>query len=239
MPPSTATPIPAFAKPAISTLLSWGLLIALGACAGPDSPDAEEHASSPAQGMPAVGQESPSTVPSSDLFTEQELFWTELSALCGLAFEGEAVEAPQDSDWWTATLVMHVRECTEDVIRIPIHMDEDRSRTWVLTRTPTGLRLKHDHRLADGTPDASNTEYGGDTMERGAATRQEFPADAYSIDAVPARAQQFWYVEVEPGDRFVYGLERGGSELRYRVEFDVTNPVPPPPPPWGFEDPGG
>ena len=46
---------------------------------------------------------------------------------------------------------MHVRECSEDAIRIPFHVGEDRSRTWVVTRTANGLRLKHDHRHEDGS----------------------------------------------------------------------------------------
>jgi hypothetical protein len=54
---------------------------------------------------------------------------------------------------------------------------EDRSRTWVITRTATGLRLKHDYRHTDGTPDAL-TMYGGDTVGPGTAQRQSFPADA-------------------------------------------------------------
>jgi ABC-type amino acid transport substrate-binding protein len=165
---------------------------------------------------------------------EQEAFWTRLQALCGQAFEGRLVQAPPEDGWWRAErLVMHVRECGEREIRIPLHVDADRSRTWVVTRTAAGLRLKHDHRLESGAPDASNTLYGGDTAGPGAAWRQEFPADAYSVGVVPARASQFWYLEAQPGDAFVYGLEREATGLRYRLEFDLTRPVEPPPAPWG------
>lgn len=165
---------------------------------------------------------------------EQEIFWERLTALCGQAFEGTLIEAPPEDSWWEAErLVMHVRECDEEEIRIPLHVDDDRSRTWVVTRTGTGLRLKHDHRLEDGTPDTANTDYGGDTRLPGSVWRQEFPADAYSVDAVPARASQLWYLEIRPGDAFVYGLRREETGLRYRVEFDLTRPVEEPPPPWG------
>jgi len=165
---------------------------------------------------------------------EQETFWERIEALCGQAFEGRPIEAPDGDSWWEADrLVMHVRECDDHEIRIPLHVDDDRSRTWVLTQTPTGLRLKHDHRLEDGTPDEANTNYGGDTLLPGTIWRQEFPADPYSVNAVPARESQLWYLEIRPEEVFVYGLRREATGLRYRVEFDLTRPVDPPPPPWG------
>jgi hypothetical protein len=165
---------------------------------------------------------------------EHETFWERITELCGNAYEGTLIAAPPDDSWWEADrLVMHVRECDDDEVRIPLHVDDNRSRTWVLTRTATGLRLKHDHRLEDGTPDEANTDYGGDTLLPGSEWRQEFPADAYSVDAVQGRATQLWYLEIRPGEAFVYGLRREATGLRYRVEFDLTRPVDAPPPPWG------
>lgn len=203
----------------LSALVALGGLVLTGC--QPDAPP-------PPDGVPeetAVG-----------LSPEQEIFWSELEELCGEAFRATPIEAPADSNWWEAELIMHVRECGEDEIRIPLHVDDDRSRTWVVTRTETGLRLKHDHRLEDGAPDASNTDYGGDTTTPGTQWRQEFPADAYSIDAQPGRASQLWFLEIRPGEVFAYGLRRDATGLRYRVEFDLTEPVEPPPAPWGFED---
>lgn len=171
------------------------------------------------------------------LAPEQEAFWSGLEELCGGAFPGKVVLAPEGDGWWEVTeVVMHVRECFEDEIRIPLHMDGNRSRTWVVTRTPTGLRLKHDHRLPSGEPDESNTQYGGDTRGVGSAWRQEFPADAYSVEAVPARASQSWYLELRPEADFAYGLRREATGLRYHLEFDLTRPMEPPPAPWGFEE---
>jgi hypothetical protein len=165
---------------------------------------------------------------------EQETFWEQVSELCGNAYEGTLIAAPPDDSWWEADrLVMHVRECGDNEIRIPLHVDDNRSRTWVLTRTTTGLRLKHDHRLEDGTPDEANTDYGGDTLLPGSIWRQEFPADAYTVNAAPARESQLWYLEIRPGEAFVYGLRREATGLRYRVEFDLTRTVDEPPPPWG------
>ena len=181
------------------------------------------------------GAEQPEPVTAEGPSPEQEVFWENLEDLCGQAFRGEPREAPEDSDWWEADLVMHVRVCSDDEIRIPLHVDDDRSRTWVVTRTDAGLRLKHDHRLEDGTPDPTNTDYGGDTTEPGSETRQEFPADAYSVDAVPGRATQHWFLEVHPEDVFAYGLDREENGLRYRVEFDLNEPVETPPAPWGAD----
>jgi len=162
-----------------------------------------------------------------------DAFWSALQSLCGKAFAGRVTEAvPADTVFSRAALVMHVRECSRDTIRIPFHVGADRSRTWVITRTPEGLRLKHDHRHADGTEDAV-TQYGGDSRAPGTATVQEFPADAHTAVVVPAARTNVWTVEVRPGSRFAYALRREGTERRFRVEFDLTTPVSLPPPPWG------
>lgn len=190
-------------------------------------------ACAPDPGLPEAGEPV-------GLSVEQERFWKGLEALCGGAFEGRLFMAPEDDAWWEAErIVMHVRQCDADEIRIPLHIDENRSRTWVVTRTATGLRLKHDHRLDTGEPDLANTWYGGDTATPGTVWRQEFPADAESVAAVPARESQLWYIELRPGDAFVYGLRREATGLRYHLEFDLTRPVEAPPAPWGFEDAAG
>ena len=130
---------------------------------------------------------------------------------------------------------MHVRECSDAEIRIPFHVGDDRSRTWVITRTPDGLRLKHDHRLADGSEDEV-TQYGGDTRDTGTVEWQEFAADSHTAQLIPAAVTNVWTVEVVPGQLFAYALRREGTDRRFRVEFDLTQPVPAPPAPWGFED---
>jgi hypothetical protein len=173
-------------------------------------------------------------------------FFAALLPLCGQAFEGRVVsDDPADAGWASQRLVMHVRECSEDEIRIPFHVGEDRSRTWVVTRTAQGLRLKHDHRHQDGSSDAL-TMYGGDSAGPGSATRQAFPADAESI-AVFLREDRAvsvsntWALELQPGRAFAYDLSRPASgpnlERHFRAEFDLTTPVPAPPPPWGAGSP--
>src|SRR3990170_4674639 len=63
------------------------------------------------------------------------------------AFAGRLTESnASDSAFARSRVVMHVRECSPGEVRIPLHVGEDRSRTWVITPTGSGLRLKHDHR---------------------------------------------------------------------------------------------
>ena len=169
----------------------------------------------------------------------KDAFFSRLSGLCGKAFEGRIASPPvaADRDFAGKRLVMHVRECSADTIRIPFHVGENRSRTWVVTRGRSGLRLKHDHRHEDGSEDKL-TQYGGDASLPGSASRQEFPADAetkalFVRENIPQSLTNVWAMEAEPGRTFAYELRRPGRF--FRVEFDLTRPVAPPPPPWGSE----
>ena len=156
--------------------------------------------------------------------------WTELQSLCGQAFEGRMTEgtAAGDAEIGAQRLVMHVRTCNANEIRIPFHVGENRSRTWVLTRTAAGLRLKHDHRHEDGSEDRV-TQYGGDAVSfDGLAV--DFPADAHTGALIPTAATNIWTIAVEPQRTFTYALRREGR--RFRVEFDLTKPVAAPSKPW-------
>lgn len=167
------------------------------------------------------------------LTSPQTEYWRSLASLCGNSFLGRVIESsPPDTVMSRQVLHMHVRECSRDTLRIPFHVGPDRSRTWVLTPTATGLRLKHDHRHEDGSEDRV-TQYGGDTRGTGSATHQEFFADDHTATLIPAARTNVWTIAVVPGERFVYALRREGSERRFRVEFDLKRPVAPPPPPWG------
>lgn len=182
--------------------------------------------------------------------TPQDAFWQALSSHCGKAYAGRLVsnEAP-DADMRGTAMVMHVRECSANRIAVPFHVQRadgtwDRSRTWLITRTATGLRLKHDHRHEDGKAD-STTLYGGDTATPGSAGAQEFPVDAESIALFKSEGRtvsitNVWRVEIDragaPAARFAYQLTRQPPNVRlFRVEFDLTRPIAPPPPPWGHE----
>ena len=114
------------------------------------------------------------------------VFWESLEALCGQCFEGRLVESqPPNESFDGQRFVMHVRRCNDNEIRIPFYIGDNRSRTWVISRTETGLRLKHDHRHEDGTEDEI-TQYGGDTQGTGTAAVQDFHADAFTANLIPA-----------------------------------------------------
>jgi len=158
--------------------------------------------------------------------------WSRLAALCGKAYQGTVVQAPAgDTTFANRSLVMHVRECNDSSVLVPFHVGDNRSRTWVLTRTARGIRLKHDHRHEDGMPD-SITQYGGDSRLVVTPARVEFPADSQTRELIPAAAANVWTVEIDTA-HFVYALRREGTDRRFRIEFDLTRPVSAPPPPWG------
>lgn len=171
-----------------------------------------------------------------DTISPQDQFVARLKAHCGKAYAGRVVSTDAaDADMRGQTLIMHVRGCHADRVEIPFHVGTDRSRTWIVTRTNTGLRLKHDHRHEDGSADAV-TFYGGDTADAGSATRQTFPVDAESIvsfraNKLDASVTNIWAMEVND-DSFAYELRR--ANRFFRVEFDLTKPFAPPPAPWGW-----
>jgi hypothetical protein len=160
--------------------------------------------------------------------TPQDAFWSELQQLCEAAAEGVLLQAPPGDTQIdpAARLVVHFRECGDDELRFPLHVDENRSRTWVFIRHDDRLELRHDHRHPDGTEEA-NTWYGATTLDAGTATRQEFVTERNGM-------RFGWAVEIEPDQRFTYGTIRDG-EWRHHLEFDLTRPVAAPPPPWGHE----
>lgn len=162
-----------------------------------------------------------------------------LASYCGQAFEGRVVSAdPVDDDWRRARLVVHIRDCGPDGFSLPLSLDEDRSRTWVLTQAgpDEGWELRHVHLHEDGAADKLSL-YGGLSRSGSGDWRQEFPADAFSrelfaSEGIPASAQNVWAVEVDSVARLLaYELRRPGRF--FRVEMDLSRPVPLPPAHWG------
>jgi hypothetical protein len=163
-------------------------------------------------------------------------FWNHLDALCGQAFEGQLIDHPEgETDFVGQRLVMHVRDCHRDWIRIPFQVGDDRSRTWVITRDEGRIRLRHVHRHEDGTPDEVSM-YGGLATNRGQATVQYFPADEQTRQVIEAAFSNVWMIGIEPGQTFTYGLRRLGTPRVFRIDFDLQRPIDPPPPPWGWVD---
>ncbi|MBL0690025.1 MAG: hypothetical protein JJW02_11510 [Pseudoalteromonas sp.] len=164
-------------------------------------------------------------------------FFDNIAAHCGKAFEGKVTvdNATGASSFADKKLVMHVRKCNERELQVPFHVGDDASRTWIITKTGSGLSLKHDHRHKDGTDDVS-TMYGGHTLDAGFANMQSFPADQYSKElfvsqGIPQSVGNTWQMYIYP-EKFTYRLIRQGRE--FRVDFDLTKPITPPAAPWGY-----
>lgn len=161
-------------------------------------------------------------------------FWDSLNQLCGKAYSGEVLAAPANDSFRGNELVMHVRSCDSEVIRIPFFVGEDKSRTWVFTKQEDQILLKHDHRHEDGSEDEV-TQYGGLSTNTGLAHLQMFPADQETSDLIPAASTNVWWVEIQDGEYFTYNLRRIGTDRYFSVKFDLSREVETPDAPWGWE----
>ncbi len=168
----------------------------------------------------------------------QEVFWNNLKNHCGLAFAGGLSKEPPGDEMLTGTelLIVHFRECIEDTIKAPFHIeientdDWDRSRTWFFIRHEDRLELRHDHRKPDGSEDDNNW-YGGFTEEPGTGHIQEF---IYYGREDPDRKRLGWRIQIFPDEQYIYGTIRS-DDYTWRVDFDLTQAVDAPPAPWGHE----
>jgi len=166
----------------------------------------------------------------------QEQFYARLRALCGHAYEGRVVSSEAaDREMAAARLVIQVRSCSDERLVIPFHVGNDHGRIWIVSRTPTGLHLRHEHRRADGSEEPVSG-YGGDSDGPGNPRRQQFAADQASRDLfvradTPASITNVWAIEIVPGRMLAYELRRPGRF--FRAEFDLSRPAAAPPPPWG------
>lgn len=167
--------------------------------------------------------------------TGSEKFWEKLSSYCGQSFEGEITsEALADDSFTGKKIIMHVKSCEENRMRIPFFVGNDKSRTWILTTKDNLITLKHDHRLPDGTPDEV-TQYGGTTSNTGLEHIQFFPADQETYNLIDYAATNVWWITVDD-NTFTYNLIRIGSERVFTITFNTTKPVETPDAPWGWKD---
>ena len=174
--------------------------------------------------------------------TPAAAFLANLDSHCGEAFPGRLTLEPPGDDMLQGEelLVVHMRGCGENEMMLPFHIEGldgewDRSRTWIFRlHENTRLELRHDHRQPDGTEDQV-TWYGAFTLGDGTPTQQEFLRETPAADG----SVRGWRVIIEPGVRYVYGTIRDG-EWSWRVDFDLSSPLPElPPAPWGYEDGSG
>ncbi len=170
-----------------------------------------------------------SSSPSDDLFSV-------LVSLCGKVFSGEMTFPEDGLDAFAGKkLVAKIEQCSDTEVRVPFHVGEDESRTWVFTKLSTNetsqIELKHDHRHKDGTPDEV-TMYGGmskttrlssfdQSLER-ALYQQSFPADKYTQQLIPEASTNIWTVSINQSlDTLTYYLSRHGKprfEAKLKLE---------------------
>ena len=167
----------------------------------------------------------------------QDAFFNSIRAHCGKAYEGKVTVDNQPSSAFDARLIMFVRKCSDSQLQIPFYVGENASRTWLVTKTGSGLSLKHDHRHEDGSHDTV-TMYGGHTSDAGYNEIQSFPVDEYSKqlfakEGLPQSITNTWQMYIYE-DVFSYRLVREGRE--FRVDFDLNKAITPPPAPWGYID---
>ncbi|TQV73708.1 hypothetical protein FLL45_12615 [Aliikangiella marina] len=148
-------------------------------------------------------------------------FFTTLSSHCGKKYYGETIFPDDPShDFAGEALEMHIKDCTDEEIRIPFKVGEDTSRTWIISKTDKGLLFKHDHRHKDGTPDEI-TMYGGYADDKGNTLSQNFPADDYTAQLIPAAKTNVWQLTFDPEKKqFIYYLERH-QKPRYKAVFKI------------------
>lgn len=158
--------------------------------------------------------------------TDQDLFFERFKAMEGKSFAGKEVFIREGMNSWAdLELVMHVREFQDSVVYIPFRVGDNTSRTWTLYREVDGrLRLRHDHRHDDGTPE-DLTLYGGYTGEGSTNLSQLFPADEFTCKMLERICDNEWnMVFSDDLTTFSYILSKAG-DMVIRIDFDLTSEI--------------
>lgn len=176
------------------------------------------------------------TVVASDTKTDAaQAFFASLQKICGQRYLARVVDGnDSDEKWRAARIIVHTPACSDkksDLIKMPLHVGADQSRTWMISKTETGLKLQHDHRHKDGTPDAV-TLYGGDSNDQGTKTSQHFPADAYTKalflkEGLAVSVDNVWTLSItknKAGAKILsYRLSRPGRS--FQLDADLSKPL--------------
>jgi hypothetical protein len=152
----------------------------------------------------------------------QRAFFDAIAARCGEEYPGRAITAPASDDTFRpAFLGMRIASCSDREIRIPFIVDDDESRTWVLTIEGEDLVFTHEHML-EGDTLSSNSGWGGRAVAgTGTALFQHFPDHRWEPDQVPAANRSHWRMRLDPEHgQFVYYLDRGVTPA-YRLVFHM------------------
>lgn len=186
-----------------------------------------------------AAENQPAAAPSLHQAQPQAAFMQAFEPFCGHAYSARIVQDSAPSPDWDHPLVVHIRDCEDTVIRMPLHVGDDRSRTWVLTLHPEFIDFQHYHLHADGSPD-DVSPYGGQTLDAGTATRQSFPVDEASkalfiANGLDVSVTNTWTIDFPDAQTMRYQLSRPGR--LFEVEVDLSQSIPLPPPAWGYSQP--
>ncbi len=204
-------------------MLSWNRQIVLVSAALLAFSALSNVTANATENEPANAAENESPAESSlDQSLAQAAFMQAFEPFCGHAYAARIVE-----------------DSAPSLIRMPLHVGDDRSRTWVLTLHPEFIDFQHYHLQQDGSPD-DVSPYGGKTLDSGTATRQSFPVDEASkalfiANGLDVSVTNTWAFEFPDGQTMRYQLSRPGR--LFEVEVDLSQAIPLPPPAWGYTQP--
>lgn len=155
--------------------------------------------------------------------TEQDVFFERFKPLEGKKFAGRQIFIdPSMESWADRELVIHIREVHHNIVYIPFVVGENSSRTWELHRLADGrLRLRHDHRHDDGTPEEL-TLYGGYSAAGSNNLQQVFPADDYTCNLLNAICDNEWSLAFsEDLQTLSYILRKAGRPV-FQADFVIS-----------------
>lgn len=162
--------------------------------------------------------------------SNQDKFFDAIKAHCGHAFSGDVDDSSNSTAYNGRKFVLHIRDCSDTQIKMPLHIDDNSSRILVLTKSDGHIKLQHDHRHADGSSDAL-TMYGGYSSADSTAKVTNFPESAESIAITKAHAPTRTYPSVWSiilsADDITYQVVRPGRTIKSQFKFADRVDLPP------------
>jgi uncharacterized protein (DUF885 family) len=162
--------------------------------------------------------------------SDQDIFFDSIKAQCGNAFSGSVEDSSNSAAYNGRKFVLHIRDCSDTQIKMPLHIDDNSSRILVLTKSDGSIKLQHDHRHADGSSDAL-TLYGGYSSADSTGSVTNFPESAESIAITKAHAPtrtypSVWSIILSSED-ITYQVVRPGRTIKTKFKFTDTVAHPP------------
>jgi hypothetical protein len=181
---------------------------------------------------------SPQPEPQATDLQTSRAFLANYAPFCGNVYAGKSTytNLGENSPLNDADLVVTFESCNEIEVIMPFFVEDDRSRTWILSYNDGGLRLGHDHRYEDGTQHGANF-YGGVAMENNGAFEHYpadmnpsaqvlfFPSDARTLADRATRVINVWSKEFDLENELYYYRLYLSGELRFEATFDLSQPI--------------